>query len=198
MLSSVYDDLVYYAQFPPSSEVSCTNPPAGIVQQNHFDNATTDTQASIFRIDSRQEFVLAIPGTNSTQDDLTDLDIIVVPYEASGVSCPGCVVHMGFLDAWNSISASVETALQSALAEYPHYTVTISGHSLGAALAELAFGSLKPQSFRVGQLFTYGSPRFGNQDFADYIDGLSGASDSNSNPGIYYRVTHDDGECLLL
>ena len=136
--------------------------------------------------------MLAIPGTNSTEDILTDLDVVLVPYEASGVSCSDCVVHGGILDAWNSISASVEDALKTALAEYPSYNVTISGHSLGAALAELAFGSLKPQSFNVGQLFTYGSPRFGNQNYANYIDGLSGASDSN--PGIAYRVTHADGK----
>ena len=101
-------------------------------------------------------------------------------------------MHKGFFDSLNSISDTVRSELKTALAEYPDYRTTISGYSLGGALAEFAFGSLKPQSFNVTNLFTYGAPRIGTQGYADYVDSLSGVSDSD--PGIYYRVTHADGK----
>ena len=85
----------------------------------------------------------------------------------------------------------VERELASALESHPDYAVTIAGHSLGGALAELAFGSLKPKALNVTQVFTYGAPRVGNKGFADFIDTLAGASDTN--PGISYRVTHWNG-----
>ncbi|RMZ78471.1 hypothetical protein DV737_g3895, partial [Chaetothyriales sp. CBS 132003] len=183
-----YANLVYYAQFPMSGQSACTDPPSGIVEQQYFNITSTSTQAAIFRIDSRKEFVLAIPGTNDPQDYLTDLDFFFAKYDAPGGSCDTCLVFRGFQIAWDSLSSPVEDGLRNALTQYPNYTVSISGHSLGAGISELAFSSLRPQSFNIGALYTYGAPRVGNQQFADYIDSLSGASDTS--PGIYRRITH--------
>ncbi|RMZ90540.1 hypothetical protein DV736_g2207, partial [Chaetothyriales sp. CBS 134916] len=187
--SDEYANMVYYAQFPMSGQSFCTTPPSGIVEQQYFDITETATQAAIFRIDSRKEFVLAIPGTKDTQDYLTDADFFFTEYNAlGGVSCDTCLVFSGFQIAWDSLSGQVEEGLRNALGQYPDYTVSISGHSLGAGISELAFSTLRPQSFNISALYTYGAPRVGNKQFADYIDSLSGASDTS--PGIYRRITH--------
>ena len=184
--------MVYYAQFPWSSQAPCSSTPADIVEQQWFVNNATKTQAALFRVDSRKELVLSIPGTSDVLDYLTDADFFLTAYKASGVNCAECQVHSGFLGAWNSVFDIVDQGIKDALAKYPSYTITIVGHSLGAALADLAYGSLKPQLQNVKQLFTYGSPRVGNQAFANYMDSLSEVSDSAA--GIVYRVTHFNGQ----
>lgn len=106
-------------------------------------------------------------------------------------------MHRGFLGAWNSISADVEKAIKAAIASNPAYSVVISGHSLGGALAELAFGSFKTQpALKISKLFTYGAPRVGDVKFANYRDGLAGATEAAE--GIARRVTHADGESPSL
>ncbi|EFY86226.1 feruloyl esterase A precursor, putative [Metarhizium acridum CQMa 102] len=184
--SGVYEKLSYYAQFPGSATVCVHKPAEGIVEQLYVNETTTDTQAMIYRLDSRKELILAIPGTQSGRDWDTDYNWRLVDYK----SCESCKAHHGFLTAWESIADEVERGLESALRSYPGYSVTIVGHSLGGALAELAFGSLKPKPLSVSQVITYGAPRVGNTGFADYIDKLAGAS--NSDAGISYRVTHYD------
>ena len=184
--------MVYYAQFPWSSQAPCNSTPAGIVEQDWFVSNATQTQAALFRIDSREELVLSIPGTSDVLDYLTDGNFFLTAYKASGVSYAGCQVHSGFLGAWNSVFGVVDQGIKDALTQYPNYKITIVGHSLGAALADLAFGSLKPQIQNVKQLVTYGAPRVGNQEFANYMDNLSGVSDSAS--GSVYRVTHFNGK----
>ncbi|TWU71289.1 hypothetical protein ED733_001572 [Metarhizium rileyi] len=191
--SETYEKLSYYAQFPTSAGSPCANPPSGLVEQLYISNNKTDTQAAIYRLDARKEFILAIPGTNGNMDVLTDLNIPLVTYNvATGPPCENCKAHTGFLNGWNSIATDVERGLESALQSYPEYTITIAGHSLGGALGELAFGSLKPKPLPVKQVLTYGAPRVGNREYADYIDSLSGASDSDA--GVAYRVTHFDGQ----
>ncbi|KID66382.1 feruloylesterase, partial [Metarhizium hybridum] len=184
--SDVYEKLSYYAQFPGSATACVHKPAEGIAEQLYVNESTTDTQAMIYRLDSRKELILAIPGTQSQQDWETDENWRLVDYK----SCKSCKAHHGFLTAWDSIVDQVERGLESALHSYPGYSVTIVGHSLGGALAELAFGSLKPKPLNVTQVITYGAPRVGNAGFANYLDKLAGAS--NSNAGIAYRVTHYD------
>ena len=191
----MYSDIVYYAAFPHSAQDNCASPPHGTVRDQYFNDSDTDTQAALYRSDDRQEFVLAVPGTKSIEDWLTDVEFTHVPYNASGVSCSDCEVHHGFLDSWNSISADVEAAIASGLSQYPAYGLTISGHSLGGAISELAFGGLRPQNFNVKQIFTYGSPRVGNTAYANYIDSLTGAT-ADAATGILYRVTHGDGKSI--
>lgn len=49
--------------------------------------------------------------------------------------CDGCKVHSGFHGAWDAMADDVMDALQTLVATYPTYSVTFTGHSLGAAIA---------------------------------------------------------------
>lgn len=61
------------------------------------------------------------------------LDIVM---ESIGL-CDGCEVHSGFHGAWDEMADTVMATVQSLVAEYPTYSVTFTGHSLGAAIATL-------------------------------------------------------------
>lgn len=51
--------------------------------------------------------------------------------------CDGCEVHSGFHGAWDAMSDTVMSTVQELVADNSGYSVTFTGHSLGAAVATL-------------------------------------------------------------
>jgi hypothetical protein len=95
------------------------------------------------------------------------------------------MVHSGFYGAWTEIRTAVLTGVSSALAANPGYTVATTGHSLGGALAIIAGAYLRQQNAgNVVDVYSYGSPRVGNEAFATFATNQAGGSN--------YRVTHLD------
>ncbi|KAL7749243.1 hypothetical protein RI367_005395 [Sorochytrium milnesiophthora] len=82
-------------------------------------------------------------------------------------------VHVGFWLVYDSLRAQLRDGLAAARQQYPDYTVVFSGFSMGAAMATLAVAEFVP-AFNLPvantKLITIGSPRTGNQAFADLID----------------------------
>ena len=80
-----------------------------------------------------KQTVISFRGSSNIQDWLDDLDFIKVPYP--GVD--GGEVHKGFYDAWLDLLPKVMPQAQSLLDAHKGGNVLITGHSLGAALAQL-------------------------------------------------------------
>ncbi|KAF9256517.1 alpha/beta-hydrolase [Marasmius fiardii PR-910] len=98
---------------------------------------------------------------------LDNLDSSLFPGVPSSVK-----VHRGFRDEQAKTVTQVLAAVQQALSANSPNTVTVVGHSLGGALALLDAVYLRlqlPSSVAV-KMINYGSPRVGNQDFADFVD----------------------------
>jgi hypothetical protein len=190
--STLYQKLVDYAGYAGVTLPSCSKASTGAIQLQYFNIASTDTQAAIWKLPSRKEIIVSFPGVNSTTDTLTSINFYPTDYKSPGVHCKGgCRVHRGFLRAWNSLAPEVMPALKHALSENPDYNTVLAGNSLGGALATLAFASLVNGDYRVTTAYTYGQPRVGNPAFANYIDSLAHAS--NSETGNFFRATHYNG-----
>lgn len=99
------------------------------------------------------------------------------------VDFEGSKVHTGFLGAWNKLRAGVFSALEEYIGRVPaedEYSLSVTGHSMGAAVATLMMaeiltsggtvieGSLVPTlPWRTKlAMYTYGQPRTGNLEFA--------------------------------
>lgn len=80
--------------------------------------------------DEKHAVVVAIRGTNSIQDVLTDLLCGDTPFA-------GGFAHRGMKDAANSLFEAVLPTVRAALARRPAYTLVVCGHSLGAGVALL-------------------------------------------------------------
>lgn len=93
----------------------------------------------------------------------------------------GCTMHSGFKLAWEEISASVISSVNSALASNPSYGVVSTGHSLGGAVAAIGTAHLRRTLSRSIDIYSYGAPRIGNSVFVDYL---------SSQSGSHFRVTH--------
>ena len=108
-----------------------------------------------------------------------------------------------------STALEILSAVQETLSTQGLSSVTVVGHSLGAALALLdgIFFSLQlPEGVTV-KVINYGMPRVGNQAFADFVDSqLSGRVTHVNNredpipivPGMSLGFHHPSGEIHIL
>ncbi|KAG8746074.1 hypothetical protein FRC10_006177 [Ceratobasidium sp. 414] len=120
--------------------------------------------------------VVAHEGTDPLQFQslLTDAKFFLSPLSTKlfpGVS-NNVLVHSGFRDAHAASAPQILAAVQKIIVEKGATKVTVVGHSLGGAIAALESLYLKlnlPSSVAIKGV-TYGQPRVGNPDFANWID----------------------------
>ena len=87
-------------------------------------------------------------------------------------------------------AAKILTAVKKTLSAHGAPTITVVGHSLGAALALLdaVYFHVQLGSSVNVQVVSYGMPRVGNQDFANWVD-RNLAVDGNLD-GLVTRITN--------
>lgn len=105
--------------------------------------------------------LLAFRGTEADNDNdkLADAEIDRAP-EA------GALVHSGFKRYLDSVWGQVTQCVADYRANHSDRNICITGHSLGAALATLAFTRLNDVA---SSLITFGCPRVGNSGYCDVI-----------------------------
>jgi hypothetical protein len=128
---------------------------AGLKLVDYF--TASSTQA--FLAASGSYAILGFRGTESDNlaDLKTDADIRLSSFEN------GARVHRGFLAALDEVWTEVDERLEEIAAG--GLPIWYTGHSLGAALATLAAARRKPDA-----LYTFGSPRVGDDGFGRLLD----------------------------
>jgi predicted lipase len=187
-----------------------------------IENPDTDTQAGLFLDASSRKLVVSFRGTEQAKlrDLLTDINFLQTAfYGGTDQSSPfaGIKCHTGFLSAYLSVRSAVLQLLETALAlDYPDsgapWSVFITGHSLGGALATLLLFDLEmlrghgsgvvgrhsallksSEAFverlqtTLVQCYTFGAPRVGNREFAETLTSLLQA---RSDVRSLYRVVN--------
>ncbi|KAI6113355.1 Alpha/Beta hydrolase protein [Pisolithus thermaeus] len=151
--------------------------------------------------------IVAHQGTNPSEilPLVTDADFFLTNLDSSlfpGISSD-IEVHNGFMDAQASTATEVLAAVQTTMSTYGTTTVTLVGHSLGAAISLLdsVYLPLHLPSGTSFQTFTYGLPRVGNQAFANYVDANLHLTHINNKedpiptcPGMFLGFVHPAGE----
>lgn len=95
--------------------------------------------------------------------------------------CTDCQVHDGFNKGWIERQPSILKAIRDAKVAHPSYGLVVTGHSLGAAVATIAGAYLRSVGLPC-DIYTFGSPRVGNDHFANYVSSTVNGSTS--------RITH--------
>lgn len=128
----------------------------GLQQLDFFLSTATDTQAMLVApMDGPKFAALVFRGTEANgKDFLTDLELGKL-----GVAGKKIDVHEGFREALDSVWSKIDDSLSGL--DCPLF---FTGHSLGAALATLAAARRQPSA-----LYTFGSPKVGNQAFVDSL-----------------------------
>ncbi|XXH00603.1 hypothetical protein Hte_006951 [Hypoxylon texense] len=151
---------------------------AGATVLATFSGVITDVQGFVSTDDTNQLIVVSIKGSESIRNWIADLSFLTVPCDL----VDGCQVHVGFLTAYNEIAEELLAGVASATAAHPTYKTVFAGHSLGGAVNTIAAGYARKQGYAV-DLYTYGSPRVGNDAFVGFVTAQAGAES---------RVTHLD------
>ena len=158
---------------------------------------------------SNPRIILAFRGTYSVANTVADLSTVpqeYTPYPDDGDStttgdCANCTVHSGFYRSWVNTRSEILSDLEAAIANYPNYTLTLVGHSLGGAVAGLASLDFIARGWHP-RVTTFGEPRLGNDALMRYIDQrfhlAVESTGTTQNETSYRRVTHVDDPVPLL
>ena len=170
---------------PPPDFEACLKNGAGFTSVQRIGNwSKRGTQG--YLASSGQFAMLAFRGTEADDplDSLADLDIRLADEHdfrpASGEAQlalrhlalveelvePRCQVHSGFQRALNEVWEEVHGRVSDFRNSHAEAEICFTGHSLGAALATLAFSRFDDPRM---SLYTFGSPRVGNQAFGARI-----------------------------
>ncbi|WP_020567558.1 lipase family protein [Neolewinella persica] len=128
-----------------------------------IEDGKTDTQSFVVAKDNH--IVVCFRGTGSGQDWIVDAKLL----KTSSIDGKGRV-HRGFKSALDSVWDRIAMTLSTF---DDNKKVYFTGHSLGAALAQLAaYRQAISGPNKVGGVYVYGSPRVGNRDYKAAYDGL--------------------------
>lgn len=144
-------------------------------------NSTINSGGFVAYDKKQDEIIVVFRGTEpwSIKNWITDLDTLTTNYDA----CSGCLVHEGFYSSYLSLKAQLFTTLSKLLSEHPKAKKSVTGHSLGGAIAVHAALDIANQYGPIDSFFTFGQPRVGNRQFAQYFNEKM----ERSSP---FRVTH--------
>jgi triacylglycerol lipase len=112
----------------------------------------------------RNTFIV-LRGTRTVKEWIRNFSISLSPYPAAHFG----KVHGGFLQTYGSMRNDIEGTLSSM---NQNQKLFITGHSLGAALTTLLLPDIELHMHReVAAMYTFGSPRVGDDAFARAFNG---------------------------
>jgi len=164
-------DLAYFSMiaYEPIASISAWSCSACskfiVIDIKSFSNSTWDMQGYVGYSTTHSAIIVAFRGSSNTKNWIDDFDATQVTYG----KCSGCVIHKGFYQGYNTVSASVKAQVTTLVAKYRGAPIYVTGHSLGGALSVVAALDIHETFNNVEKLYTFGQPRVGNAAFATYV-----------------------------
>ncbi|KAG5497556.1 hypothetical protein JKF63_03820 [Porcisia hertigi] len=122
---------------------------------------------------SNAQVVVALRGGVPQKDWFMHWRVKPVLFDITSLCGLQCKVDASFQNGYLALRRGIRAAVVRDLRENPGYDVLVTGHSFGAALAQLAAIDLQAHVNRmffvskpVVSLYTFGMPLVGNRDFA--------------------------------
>lgn len=153
-------------------------PTTGFVYTYTISDVATDTEGYVGYLPSDSSIYVAYRGSQTIRNWISNLDAFKTSY-TSYPDC-ACQVHKGFYEAEQKVISGVITEVKRLRGKYPTYAVKVTGHSLGAALAQLTSMDLVKAGY-AATVYNFGQPRTGDQKYASFA----------TNKVPTWRVTHN-------
>lgn len=154
-------------------------PASGFKLLHTLFDSKTDVQGYIGVLDSDRSIYVVFRGSSTISNWIVNIDAVKTDY-TSFPECK-CQVHKGWYLAEQTVIEDVIGNVQSLMNTYPGYAVKLTGHSLGAALAQLTSMDLAKAGI-TSSVLNFGQPRTGDYDFAQFV---------STKVASTWRVVHD-------
>jgi len=137
-------------------------PGGAVTPIESHDAGETDTQVALLHRADTQDLYIVFRGSDRDVDWINNLQFRQQIYPYGEEATTDVRFHRGFMAAY----FAVRDRLQTEVRQYPNCQLTITGHSLGGAVATIAALDLQynitQHTGQAIQLYTFGAPRVGN------------------------------------
>lgn len=136
-----------------------------------YENKFTDNLGYLAYNEAKNTIFLVFRGTMDTSAmNWVAQNFNFPKTEYPSNECHQCKVHRGFYQAYKNLGVSeMMKDLKDLKSKYPEAKLVVSGHSLGGAMAYFGFLDACDKVGKVDLLITYGAPRVGDSEFANYF-----------------------------
>jgi hypothetical protein len=100
---------------------------------------------------SSNRIVLAYRGSSNIKNWIQNLKIDLAPFP----DCK-CKVHLGFMEIQNKVKNWVSDNVNQLISKHGNVEITVTGHSIGGAIATLSALELAKKGLKVGKVYTFG------------------------------------------
>jgi len=140
-------------------------PTTGFVLTYTISDIATDTEGYIGYLPSAKTIYVVFRGTQDTRNWLSNLDVVKTSY-TTYTEC-NCQVHKGFYAAEQKVLSGILSHVKLLISAHPGYSLKVTGHSLGAALAQLTSMDLLKAGY-TNTVYNFGQPRVGDATYAKF------------------------------
>ena len=113
---------------------------------------------------------VVLRGSLSVRDWISDANFFI-DKAYSELGCEGCGVERGFHDSYQDLRPGIEASVEALLAKHPNASISVTGHSLGGAMAaHTAISFQLVKGWKLDSVFyTFGQPRVGDRNFSKWF-----------------------------
>ena len=129
-------------------------------------NTTLGAVGFIGYLPSDESIYIAFRGSSSLENWISDFNVQKIAY-ATFPECE-CNVTEGWYHAMKSAIDGVVEEVAALRQQFPTYAVRVTGHSYGAAIAQLTSMDLVQRGIPCS-VYNFGQPRTGDQKYADFV-----------------------------
>jgi hypothetical protein len=147
-----------------------SGPASGFIVENELYDPKTDLQGYIGILKSTKTIYVAFRGSSSKLNWMADFETTKRNYETY-TECD-CRVHHGFYEAATNLKEQAINATQEIKKKTGYSNVIVTGHSLGAAVAQLIGMELSAIDIK-NKIYNFGQPRIGDKKYASFVNNIS-------------------------
>jgi hypothetical protein len=142
------------------------------IERYFIQNPKFENSGYVLADSSQKIIVVGFKGTKTTINWAMNLK---TDYYDPDLPAPfsDAKIHSGFYEMCKVLYPDMKKHFVKLIKKHPTYKIIMTGHSMGGALATLsAFSLVRDNVINWEKLsvITYGQPRVGNQEFADYLN----------------------------
>ena len=153
-----------YCDIDNYNTMSFPSPAQGFQIDTVLHDTKSDMQGYVGHLPSAQTTYVVFRGSSSVRNWIDDFEVLKTAY-TSFAECVDCNVHKGFY----AMTLALKSAVIQSIQHIGYSRVIVTGHSEGAAVAQLICMELYANDIDC-DLYNFGQPRIGDPKYAIFVN----------------------------